>query len=102
MGVVLAVEGNRWMVTLVGNVGDYPPTNEEAWVEFAKSLPESAIYDLVTSNHPLTDIVSYRIPTTRRKLYEQMKSFPTGLSCDRRCSLQLQPYLWSGNVCGCA
>lgn len=78
MGVALAAEGDRWVVTLAGNVGDYPPTNEEAWVEFAASLPVSAIHDLVISNRPLTDIVSYRIPATQRRLYERMKSFPLG------------------------
>jgi len=78
MGGVLAAEGNRWIVTLVGNVGDYPPTNEESWVGFAASLPVSAVHKLVTSNRPLTDIVSYRIPATQRRFYERMKSFPSG------------------------
>lgn len=78
MAAVLAAEGNRWVVTLVGSVGDYPPTDEEAWVTFAQSLPISAIHQLVTTNHPLTDIISYRIPATKRRYYERMKTFPLG------------------------
>ena len=77
-GAVLAAEGNRWVVTLVGAVADYPPTNEEEWIAFAASLPVPVIYDLVTSAQPLTDIVSYRFPANQRRLYENMKSFPSG------------------------
>jgi 2-polyprenyl-6-methoxyphenol hydroxylase-like FAD-dependent oxidoreductase len=78
MAGVLAAEGNRWVVTLGGTVGDYPPTNEEDWVAFAASLPVSAVYELVTSARPLTDIVSYRFPANQRRLYERMKRFPSG------------------------
>lgn len=77
-GAVLAAEGNRWVVTLVGTVGDYPPTKEEAWVAFAASLPVSAVHELVTSARPLTEIVSYRFPANQRRLYERMKRFPSG------------------------
>jgi 2-polyprenyl-6-methoxyphenol hydroxylase-like FAD-dependent oxidoreductase len=75
---VLAAEGDRWVVTLGGSVGDYPPTNEEAWVAFAASLPVSAVHELVTSARPLTDIVSYRFPANLRRLYERIKRFPLG------------------------
>lgn len=77
-GAVLAIEGNRWMVTLVGTVGDYPSTNEEAWVAFAATLPVPAVHELVTTARPLTDIVSYRFPANQRRLYERMKRFPSG------------------------
>jgi 2-polyprenyl-6-methoxyphenol hydroxylase-like FAD-dependent oxidoreductase len=77
-GGVLAAEGNRWVVTLAGIVGDYPPTNEEGWIAFAASLPVSAVYELVASARPLTDIVSYRFPANQRRLYERMKRFPSG------------------------
>ena len=75
-GGVLAAEGNRWVVTLGGTVGDYPPMNEDGWIAFAGSLPVSAVHDLVTSARPLTDIVSYRFPANQRRLYERMKRFP--------------------------
>ena len=75
---VLAAEGDRWIVTMVGTAGDRPPANEKDWIEFAASLPVSAVYDLVTSNQPLSDIVSYYIPSTQRRFYEQMKSMPVG------------------------
>jgi 2-polyprenyl-6-methoxyphenol hydroxylase-like FAD-dependent oxidoreductase len=75
---VLAAEGGRWVVTLAGVLGDYPPTNETAWAAFAASLPVSAVHDLVTSAAPLTEIVTYRFPANHRRLYERMKRFPSG------------------------
>jgi hypothetical protein len=77
-GAVLAAEGRRWIVTLVGILGDYPPTNQKEWVAFAATLPVSAVHELVTSAPPLTDIVSYRFPANQRRLYERMKRFPAG------------------------
>jgi 2-polyprenyl-6-methoxyphenol hydroxylase-like FAD-dependent oxidoreductase len=75
---VLAAEGDRWVITLAGILRDYPPTSEEAWVEYAASLPVPAVRDLVTSARPLTDIVTYRFPANQRRLYERMRRFPAG------------------------
>ena len=78
MAAVLAAEGNRWIVTMVGTAGDHPPANERDWIEFAASLPVPEVHDLVTSNQPLSEIVSYHIPNTQRRFYERMKSLPMG------------------------
>jgi len=75
---VLAAEGGRWVVTLVGTAGDYPPTDEKEWMEFAASLPVSAVHDLAVKARPLTEIASYRFPAYQRRLYENMRRFPLG------------------------
>jgi 2-polyprenyl-6-methoxyphenol hydroxylase-like FAD-dependent oxidoreductase len=77
-GAVLAAEENRWVVTLVGSIGDYPPSDVQGWTKFARTLPTPAIYDLITSARPLTDVVCYRFPANQRRLYEGMKRFPSG------------------------
>ncbi len=77
-GAVLGAEEERWIVTLIGTVGDYPPTDPDAWNSFAATLPTGAVHDLVTHARPLTDIVSYRFPENRRLLYERLKRFPRG------------------------
>ncbi|WP_447600639.1 FAD-dependent oxidoreductase [Nitrospira sp. Nam80] len=75
---VLAAEGDRWIVTLVGTMGDYPPTDEQEWLKFAESLPVSAVHDLIRTARPLSRVTSYRFPAYQRRLYEGMRIFPKG------------------------
>lgn len=78
LAAVLAAEGSRWMVTLVGTLGDHPPTDEAGWNRFAASLPEPVVHDLVTRARPLSDIAAYRFPANERRMYERMTRFPGG------------------------
>jgi hypothetical protein len=50
--IIAPLEGDRWHVTLIGMSGDYPPTDEEGFLEFARSLPDPMIYDLLRSAEP--------------------------------------------------
>lgn len=75
---IFGVEDNRWIVTLGGTVGDYPPADEAGWNEFASTLPVGAVHELVTSAKPLSDIVSFRFPASQRRRYERMRNFPSG------------------------
>jgi 2-polyprenyl-6-methoxyphenol hydroxylase-like FAD-dependent oxidoreductase len=75
---VLAAEGNRWVITLTGSVGDHPPTDEPGWMKFAATLPSPVVHDLAAAAVPLSDIVSYKFPANQRRLYERMPRFPGG------------------------
>jgi 2-polyprenyl-6-methoxyphenol hydroxylase-like FAD-dependent oxidoreductase len=77
-GVALAQEGERWVVTLVGYLGDHPPVDEGGFLEFARSLPRPEIYDLITSTEPLTGVLSYKYPVSVRRRYERLRRFPEG------------------------
>jgi 2-polyprenyl-6-methoxyphenol hydroxylase-like FAD-dependent oxidoreductase len=76
---LLAQEGDRWIVTLAGYFGDYPPTDEEGYMEYARRLPVPAVYELIRSATPLTDPVAFKFPSNQRRRYEQMARFPAGL-----------------------
>jgi 2-polyprenyl-6-methoxyphenol hydroxylase-like FAD-dependent oxidoreductase len=77
-GIAFPVEGDRWIVTLSGGGGDYAPTEEASFLEFARSLPQRHVFDLITSSQPLGPICGYRRTENRRRHYERLNRFPGG------------------------
>jgi 2-polyprenyl-6-methoxyphenol hydroxylase-like FAD-dependent oxidoreductase len=78
-GVVAAVEGGRWVVSLVGGDGDYPPTDEEGFLAFARSLRSPALYEAIAEAEPLTPIAGQRATENRLRHYDRLKRFPDGV-----------------------
>jgi 2-polyprenyl-6-methoxyphenol hydroxylase-like FAD-dependent oxidoreductase len=75
-GILLPVEGDRWSVALFGGGRDYPPTDEEGFLAFAKSLRSPVLYETIRHAEPLTPIHGYRRTANRRRHYERMGSLP--------------------------
>jgi 2-polyprenyl-6-methoxyphenol hydroxylase-like FAD-dependent oxidoreductase len=78
-GVLFPIEGDRWILTLAGYGGDYPPTDEAAFMNFARSLRCSILYDAVKDAMPLSEIYSYRATENRWRCYEKLSRMPDGL-----------------------
>jgi 2-polyprenyl-6-methoxyphenol hydroxylase-like FAD-dependent oxidoreductase len=76
--VLLPIEGERWMVTLIGLLGDHPPIDEHGFLDFSGSLAAPDIYDVLRNAEPLTVPVAFRFPASARRCYERMKRFPQG------------------------
>jgi 2-polyprenyl-6-methoxyphenol hydroxylase-like FAD-dependent oxidoreductase len=77
-GVLCPVEGDRWIVTLGGIGGTYPPTDEAGFLEFARALPQPAIYEAIKHAEPLTPVYGYRRTENRLRHYEQLARRPDG------------------------
>jgi 2-polyprenyl-6-methoxyphenol hydroxylase-like FAD-dependent oxidoreductase len=77
-GLVQPIEGDRWSVSLSGWLKDYPPSEEAEFLEYARSLPNPALYELIKEAEPLTAAVSYRFAANRRRYYERMSRLPDG------------------------
>jgi hypothetical protein len=77
-GILGILEGNRWIVTLVGWLGDHPPADEQGFLEFARSLATHDVYNVITRAEPLGDITVHKLPSNLRRHYEHMKRFPDG------------------------
>jgi 2-polyprenyl-6-methoxyphenol hydroxylase-like FAD-dependent oxidoreductase len=77
-GVLLAQENDRWIVTLTGVFGDYAPTDELGFLEFARSLPTKDLYDLLANAEPLGEITPYHYPSSLRRHFERLTQFPQG------------------------
>jgi 2-polyprenyl-6-methoxyphenol hydroxylase-like FAD-dependent oxidoreductase len=78
LGVMLAQDGNRWVVTLGGYLGHHAPADYPGFVESAKSLPMPHIHNLIKNAERLTEPVSYTFPANLRRHYEKLSHFPEG------------------------
>jgi 2-polyprenyl-6-methoxyphenol hydroxylase-like FAD-dependent oxidoreductase len=78
-GLILPMEGDRWMCTVVGSHGDHPPTDLAGYLAFAKSLPAPDIYEALRNAEPLTEPVRYGFQAAMRRHYEKLNRFPAGL-----------------------
>jgi len=78
MGIAMAVEDGRWIVTLAGLLGDHPPLDDEGFLAFAGGLPTPVIHDLIARIEPLGDAVRTRFPAHRRVRYERVRRHPDG------------------------
>lgn len=78
-GVLLQVDADQTMVTLIGRLGDHPPTEPAGFVAFARSLQFPDIHDVIVDATPLDDPVSFRFPASVRRRYEWLRRFPERL-----------------------
>ena len=78
-GAMLAVEGQRWLVTLFGYLGDSAPPDEAGFVEYARTLDAPDIYNILKTTHPLGEPSQYKYPASQRRRYEKLARFPQRL-----------------------
>jgi len=88
-GVVYEIEDDRWIVTLVGYNGHFPPTDEAGFLECARNLAKPAIYEAIRDAEPLSKIRGYRRTENRMRHFEGMRRWPVGLLVlgDAACAL---------------
>jgi len=70
------VEENCWIVTLIGVARDYPPTDEDGFLEFAQTLRSPLLYEAIKEAQPVSPIYSYRNTGNRLRHYEKLSRFP--------------------------
>jgi len=77
--VAVAVDGDRWMVTLVGcDSRNFPPSDPEGFLDFVKRLPHPDLYELLSKAEPLSRPVKMRLPVSVRRRQEKMHRLPEG------------------------
>jgi 2-polyprenyl-6-methoxyphenol hydroxylase-like FAD-dependent oxidoreductase len=78
-GLVTPVEGGRWLVSLIGGDGHYPPTDEAGFLAFARGLRSPALYEAIASAEPLSPIAGQRATENRLRHYHCLRRFPDGV-----------------------
>jgi 2-polyprenyl-6-methoxyphenol hydroxylase-like FAD-dependent oxidoreductase len=74
--VLNAIEGQRWLVSLFGGEGEHPPTDEEGFLGFARSLPDRTIYEVIKEARPLSPIYGNQHTANRLIHYDRCARWP--------------------------
>lgn len=53
-GAAYLIEDHCCQVILFGAVGDKAPSDHEGWVDFAATLPDKSVHDLIQRCEPIT------------------------------------------------
>ncbi len=77
-GLILPIEDDKWHVTLAGFAGNYPPGDEEGFMQWARDLPDPSLYEALRVAQPLTPIRGYRTPENRVRRFEKLERWPRG------------------------
>lgn len=72
------VEGDRWILTAGGVLGDHPPADEAGLLEYVRNVERPEVYDIISQAEPLSEIHTYKYPASLRRHYEKLKRFPEG------------------------
>ncbi|MEV6482534.1 FAD-dependent monooxygenase [Streptomyces sp. NPDC051576] len=78
-GMVLPIEGDRWMVSLAGTRGAEPPADPDGFLQYIRELPDPILGRLVSGAEPLTDVHTSRSTQNVRRYLEKVRDWPDGL-----------------------
>ncbi|OJY21933.1 hypothetical protein [Pandoraea sp. 64-18] len=87
-GTIFPIEDNRWIVTLTGAGGDYPPGDADGFLAFAKSLRVPTLHDAIAHAEPVSPIRQFRRTENRLRHFDEMRRWPAGFAVlgDAACS----------------
>lgn len=75
-GFAVAVEGDRTLVTLVGVLGERPPTDLAGFVQYARTLETGDLHELVDGATPTGAAATGAFPAYLRRRYDALRRFP--------------------------
>jgi 2-polyprenyl-6-methoxyphenol hydroxylase-like FAD-dependent oxidoreductase len=78
-GGIAPIEGNAWLVTLGGRLGDRPPTDWDGFMAYAQQLETPTVYEAIKHAERQGDIVHFGFPASVWRHFERLDDLPRGL-----------------------
>jgi 2-polyprenyl-6-methoxyphenol hydroxylase-like FAD-dependent oxidoreductase len=76
--VLIPVEDNQWILTLIGIGQDIPPADADGFDRFARHLPIDDLHHVIQHAEPLSEPKRFRVPASVRRRYERLTDLPEG------------------------
>jgi hypothetical protein len=77
--VLTTIEGNCWLLGLLGSHDTKPPEDEAGFLEYAKQLRTQTVYNAIRGAKRQSDINRSGFKASRWRHFERLDSFPKGL-----------------------
>lgn len=78
-GLMMPIEGHRWMLSLGGRRGEHPPGDEAGLRDYAASLRTKTIAEAIAPARMLSGVERFVFPESRLRHFERLETFPRGL-----------------------
>ncbi|HET9930287.1 MAG TPA: FAD-dependent monooxygenase [Polyangiaceae bacterium] len=78
-GVALALDRERWIVSLYSMGGERPPQDAAGFAQFARTLATPVLAEVLEDSEPLSETRTLRFVSSIRRHYDSMRDFPRGL-----------------------
>ena len=78
-GIMLPLERNRWIVTLVGRHDHKPPGDWDGFLAYAQQLRTPTIYQTIRGADKLGEIARFGFPASVCRHFDRLEEFPRGL-----------------------
>ncbi|WP_419832272.1 NAD(P)/FAD-dependent oxidoreductase [Endozoicomonas atrinae] len=75
-GMIYPLGNGEWMTTLVGFNGEIAPSDIYGYMDYAQSLPQPELYEVLKQSTPIGDPLNYRVPGSLWRRYDDSKQWP--------------------------